>query len=382
MNFDDLDIHELRQRKGEKWQSFGDEALAAWVADMDFPPAEPIRRQLSHMIEVSDLGYPINPKSDGLPTLFSERMARLFDWRVDPQRVDVLTDVVQGLFVGLEVFTKPGQGVLIQTPIYPPFLHATHQTKRRQVLNTLVEGSERYEIDFDALRASIDSETRLFLLCNPHNPTGRVLEREELELIAEIVVEHDLVVLSDEIHAELVYSGANHIPIATLGPEIEARTITFMSASKSFNIAGLRCAVAAYGSAEIKRQFNSLPRHLRGGLGTLGLAATRVAWEECDDWLAALLQYLQANRDFACDFVAKRLSGVRAFVPEATYMVWLDCRALELEAAPQQHFLENARVALSDGAAFGEPGEGFVRLNFATSRKILTEVLERMEKSL
>ena len=186
------------------------------------------------------------------------------------------------------------------------------------------------------------------MLCNPHNPTGRVFTRAELERLAELAITHDLVVLSDEIHGELVYPGARHIPIATLGPEIAARTVTFTSATKAFNIAGLRCAFAVFGSEELRQRFNSISRHVRGGISTPGMAATRAAWEECDDWQVGVLDYLVANRDFVADFLKRELSAIRHFPPEGTYLSWLDCRELGLDEPPFQHFLKRAHVALSD----------------------------------
>ena len=383
MNFDDLELRELRARLGEKWQRYpGDEVLAAWVADMDFPAAEPIRRVLGDMLEVADLGYPLNPTPLGLPTLLAERSARLFDWRFDPERVEVLTDVVQGLYVSLMVYSEEGQRTLFQPPIYPPFIAAARETRRPAVLCELVAGANGYEIDFDAFEAALTPDVRTLLLCNPHNPTGRVFTRAELERIAELAVANDLVVLSDEIHSELVFPGQRHLPIATLGPEIEERTVTFTSASKAFNIAGLRCAFAVFGSRELQARFNSIPPHVRGGVGTMGLAATRVAWESCDDWLAGVVEYLCANRDFLADFVKRELPGVRHAPPQATYLAWLDCRELDLGGDPFRFFLENARVALSSGKRFGPGGESFVRINFATSRAILTEILERMAKAV
>lgn len=382
MRFDSLDLTTLRARRGEKWALYPDDVLPAWVADMDFPVAEPIRRVLAQMLEVTDLGYPVNPSPRGLPSVFAEWVAKRFHWTVDPERVEVISDVVQGLYIGLHVYSEPGEGAVIQTPIYPPFLTAVAETRRWPVFNTLVPHAGGYEIDFDALRGSVGPATRILMFCNPHNPCGRVFTRAELEQLAALAIEHDLVVLSDEIHADLVYDGHAHIPLTTLGPEIEARTVTLMSASKAFNIAGLRCAVAAFGSETLQKRFNSLPRHIRGGIGAPGLAATRVAWEECQDWLDAVRAYLQGNRDFVADFVHSRLPGVRHVAPEATYLAWLDCRDLDLDGGPYRHFLRNAKVALSNGQAFGDGGEGCVRLNFATSREILTELLERMARSL
>ena len=185
----------------------------------------------------------------------------------------------------------------------------------------------------------------------------------------------------DEIHGELVFPGSRHIPFASLSPEVEARTITLTSASKAFNIAGLRCAVAIFGSEELRKRFLACPRHLRGGLGSLGIAATEVAWRDSQPWLDEVLVYLETNRELVAEFIASELPGVRCFPPEATYLAWLDCREIGLEPSPYEFFLSRAKVALSDGSAFGGPGRGFVRLNFATSRPILSEALRRMAEA-
>ncbi len=381
-DFDAVDLRTLRRRRGEKWSLYPGETLAAWVADMDFAPAEPIQRALQRALDLGDLGYPVNPRPGDLGAVFAERAARRFGWRVDPRHVEVIDDVVQGVYTGLSVFAGPGDGVLVQTPVYAPFFHAARETERRRIACALVSRDGRYEIDFDALRAAADSGTRILLLCHPHNPTGRAFERRELEGLAELALERDLTVISDEIHIDLVYGGRTHVPIATLGPEVEARTLTLTSATKSWNIAGLRCAVAVFGSAALKRRFLSVPRHLRGGVNTLGLVATEAAWRHGEPWLARALAYLDGNRRFIAEFLRERLPAVGYTPPEATYLAWLDCRALALPGSPQRFFLECAGVALSDGAVFGKAGEGFVRLNFATSRAILAEILERMAKAV
>ncbi len=371
-----------RPSHGEKWTLYPEDVLPAWVADMDFPVAEPIRRVLSRAVERSDLGYPIHPAPTDLPALTAERMSLRFGWRPEVKRVEVLTDVVQGLYVALHRFSEPGQGVVVQTPIYPPFLSCVREMGRRLVENPLRLDEDGYRVDLDGLAGSIDDQTRILMLCNPHNPSGRAFTRNELEGIAEIAQLRDLVVVSDEIHGDLVYSGAHHLPFASLSPEVEARTVTLTAASKAFNIAGLRCAVAIFGSDELKRRFCGLPRHLRGGVGLPGIEATRAAWRHAQPWLDQVLAYLEANRDFLTDFVTRELPGIRLHAPEATYLAWLDCRERALAPSPYRFFLERARVALSDGPAFGRQGEGFVRLNFATSRAILTELLERMAAAL
>jgi cystathionine beta-lyase len=274
--------------------------------------------------------------------------------------------------------SRPGEGVLLQTPIYPPFLAAVERSGRRLVESSLVQGTDRYEIDFDHLRAALDPETRMLLLCNPHNPTGRVFEREELMALGEIALEHDIIVVSDEIHADLVFPPHRHIPFATLGPELAERTITVTSATKSFNLAGLPCAFAICGSDRMQQPFRKLPPHALGQPGILDDAATYTAWTEGQPWLEEVVAYLLENRALMLDFFARRLPGLHVFPPEATYMAWLDCRELRLPADPFDFFLQQARVGLTGGREFGAPGKGFARINFATSKAILREILERM----
>jgi len=383
VGFDDLDVQELRRRRGEKWAEYPPDVLPAWVADMDFPVAEPIARHLAEAVRLHDIGYPLNPTPSALPTVFAKRMQERFGWQVDPRRVLVLSDVVQGIYIALETLSEPGAGVVLQPPVYPPFFHAVRETQRRTVLNRLVRGANGYGLDLDDLRRACDTGTRVLLLCSPQNPTGRVFTRAELEGMAQIALERDLVVISDEIQCDLVYPGHRHIPFASLGPEVEAHTVTLTSATKGFNIAGLRCAVASFGSEALLARFKTVPSHVRGGLGTFGLAATEIAWTSCQPWLDDVMAYLEQNRRFVAEFVAERLPEIRHHPGESLYLAWLDCAGLELGgAAPYQFFLERARVALSDGRNFGAGGERFVRLNFATSRAILREILERMARAL
>jgi cystathionine beta-lyase len=371
-----------RSGRSEKWGAYPEDVLPAWVADMDFPIAEPIRRALRRAVEDSDLGYPIHPAPTDVPEVAAARMQQRFGWSPDIGCVEILTDVVQGMYVALQQFSEPGDGVVVQTPIYPPFLGSVRATKRRLVENPLALGEDGYGVDLDGLRQAAADGARILLLCNPHNPSGRVLRRQELEGIADIALSSELVVVSDEIHADLVYTGHRHVPFASLSSEIAARTITLSAASKAFNVAGLRCAVAIFGAPELKRRFCALPRHLRGGIGVPGIEALRAAWRHGQPWLDQVLAYLEGNRDLLADFVSDAFAGIRWHRPEATYLGWLDCRDLGLEPDPGSFFLERARVALSDGAAFGAPGRGFVRVNFGTSRAILSEVLERMAKAL
>ena len=371
-----------RPSRGEKWTLYEDDVLPLWVADMDFPIADPIRRMLRFAVERSDLGYPIHPAPTDIGEITAARMRERFGWTIDPARVEVLCDVVQGLAVSLLQYAAPGEGAVVQTPIYAPFRTNVRNTGRRMVENPLARDEGGFRVDLDHLRAAIDAGTRLILLCNPHNPTGRVFRRDELEGIADLALRHDLVVVSDEIHADLVYPGAKHVPFASLAPEVSERTVTLTGASKAFNVAGLRCGLAIFGSEARQQRFDALPRHVRGGISLPGFEAVRMAWLHAQPWLDEVLPYLERNRDDVARFVAQEMPGVRLHPPEGTYLAWLDCNALGLEPSPFEFFLTRAKVALSHGPHFGAPGEGFVRLNFATSRAILGEALERMAKAL
>jgi cystathionine beta-lyase len=375
---DSLESSELHRSSRIKWRLFGDEVLPAWVADMDFPLAPPIHRAIRELVSRHDFGYHLVPLSPRLRDALVSRMAERFSWQIDPERIVPLVNVVQGLDVSVLLHSRRGEGVVLQTPIYPPFLAAVERSGRRVVESSLVRGPHRYEIDFEHLRAALDADTRLLLLCNPHNPTGRAFEREELLALGELASEHDLVVVSDEIHADLTFPPHRHLPFANLAPELAERTITLTSATKSFNLAGLPCAFAICGSDRVQQPFRELPPHALGHPGILDDAATCAAWTEGQPWLDEVLAYLLENRDLLMDFLARRLPDLRVLPPEATYMAWLDCRPLGLPADPFEFFLEHARVALTGGNAFGEPGKGFARINFATSRTILEEILERM----
>jgi cystathionine beta-lyase len=376
-SFDALRKEDLWRSARIKWRLYGDDVLPAWVAEMDYPVAPPIRRALAELVERSDLGYHHVPLSPRLRGALVSHMADRFAWSVEPRRVAPLVNVVQGLDASILQHSRPGEGVIVQTPIYPPFLAAVERSGRRLDACPLVEGASGWEIDFDAVRSAIRPDTRLFLLCHPHNPTGRVFDAAELAALAELALEHDLVVVSDEIHADLACPDVTHRPFASLGPEIADRTVTLTSATKAFNLAGVPCAFAIFGGDRAQAPFRDLPPHLLGHCGILDDTATFVAWTEGQTWLEAALATIRRNRDVVVDRLPREIPGLRLHAPEATYLAWVDCRALGHED-PRAFFLEQARVALSDGREFGPPGEGFVRLNFATSAGILDEILTRM----
>ncbi|MCC6629817.1 MAG: aminotransferase class I/II-fold pyridoxal phosphate-dependent enzyme, partial [Chloroflexi bacterium] len=313
----------------------------------------------------------------------AERMRSCYGWEVDPELVLPTTELIQAMYATLLVFSAPGEGAVLQTPIYPPFLMAISETGRRLVDNPLRDDGTRLVLDVDGLRRVVDSGTRVLMVCNPHNPTGRVFERDELLALGNLAVERDLVILVDEIHQDLIYPGHQHIPMATLSPEIAARTITITSATKGFNIAGLRCALMHFGSAELKERFHRLlPERVLGQVSTIGIEATIAAWQLGQPWLDAVLAQLTANRARLTAFLQSDMPAVAYRQPEGTYLAWLDCRDLGLPGSPMQYFLDQAGVALGDGAAFGTNGATCVRLNFATSSTVLGQALDRMAQAV
>jgi cystathionine beta-lyase len=374
----------MRSRRGVKWRRYGDDVLPAWIADMDFAVAEPVRRAIARLVEDGDFGYATREGEDGLEAAFARRMWTRFGWEVDPERVVPVADLVQAILASVVAFTDPGDGVVVQTPIYPPFLTTITTTGRRQVVDALVDDGRRLALDPRSLEAVVDAGTRLLLLCNPHNPSGRAFDREELEAVARVAVERDLVIVADEVHCDLVYPGSRHVVLATLGPEVAARTVTINSATKSFNIPGLRCGVMHFGSGELLARFRrALPWRLLGTVGVTGVDATVAAWREGQPWLDAVMELLRANRDRVAAWAAGLAPAIGHRAPEATFLAWLDCRGVASGGArPQDFFLRRARVALHSGAEFGPGGETCVRLNFATSPAILEELLGRMAAAI
>lgn len=369
---------QLRQKRGMKWTRYAADVLPAWVADMDYPVAPAILSAIRDMLDGQDLGYPRHDAPQRVFDAFAHWMRSRHGWQADTANMLACDDVVQMLHACILIFSQPGEGVIIQTPIYPPFLAAVAQNGRRLVENRLLQGARQWDIDFDGLRAGIDGGTRLLMLCNPHNPTGRVFTKAELEKLAVLVIEHDLIVVADEIHMDLTFVPNKHIPIASLGAEIAARTITLTSASKAFNVAGLHCAVAHFGSAELRARFNQLQPRLLGGPSALSMAATEAAWRAGAAWLDAVMAQLQKNRETVAGFVARELPAVKLCPPQATYLAWLDCSALKLPVPATKFFLDKAKVGLSPGSDFSSFTQDFARLNFATSPEILDEILSRM----
>ena len=382
----DLDrIPDRRETDSIKWRKYDPDVLPMWVADMDFVSPQPVIQALKERVEQGIFGYPQEPP-DLRPAII-DRLAERYGWHVQPEDLMLLPGVVKGFNLACHALASPGEGALIQTPVYFPFLEAPGNAGLiRQEMELSYNpdpgrNGQAYSIDPEAFEAAITPQTRLFILCNPHNPIGRVFQQEELEKIAQACLRHKVVICSDEIHGDLVYSGHQHIPIASLDPEIAQNTITLMAPSKTFN-PGLQCSVAIIQNPELRKKFDQARQGLVGWVNLMGMIAALAAYRDGSDWLDQILAYLEANRDYLYEYVKNELPGVRMTKPEGTYLAWLDCRQAGIEGNPFEFFLEKGRVALNDGATFGKGGEGFVRLNFGCSRPMLTQALERMKKAL
>lgn len=366
---------ELRQRGGTKWQLHRVD-FAAWVADMDFPVAPAIAAALHRLVDRHELGYPNWGGFDAVSPAarqFERRMADRYGWECDPSRVHDLADVIQGVRATVLHLSQPGDGVVLHMPAYHPFLGTLEQMDRRLVPVHFDPVGRSF--DYDRLDAELAaSGARIWILCHPQNPLGHVFERPELERVAEIAARHDLVVISDEIHADLLMPGRTHTPFEMLGPEVAQRTVTLSSASKAFNLAGLRWAVMHAAHEPLARALDALPEHYLGVPNVMAVTAAVTAWTECDDWLAAVIGVVDENRRALGGLLDRHLPGCRYTPPDATYLAWIDCTALGLGDAPATVFRDRG-VELSPGLQFGPQGAGHVRLNMATSPDILAAMV-------
>lgn len=381
-NFDA--IVNRRNSDAYKWKFYPRDVLPMWVADMDFAAPPPILNAFRKFVEHGDLGYPLAPRS--LYETIAARMDQLYNWKIAPEMIVSISGVNSGYNVAIRTFCNSRKGYLIQTPVYNEFHEAQKKTSMPQVeapLAKSVEGNKiRYETDFDSLKRGA-RKSSLFLLCNPHNPVGRIYSPAELTHMAEICLENNVLIVSDEIHSELLLDGNSFQPIASFALEIANRTITLVSASKAFNVPGLFCAFAIIPDQELRRHYAETVYKMGIHVNGPGLTAARIAYSgKCDPWLRQLRKYLTDNRDFLVDYITEYMPEMRITVPEATYLAWLDCSGKNLESSPYEFFLKEAHVALSHGGKFGKKSEQFVRLNFGTSRRILKQGLDRMRKAL
>lgn len=371
------DFDQIIERRGtssEKWDRYhGRDILPLWVADMDFRSPQPIIDALHQRIEHGVFGY--TRPLEGLSETVIAHLRDEYDWNIEEDWIVWLPGLVTGLNLACRAVGEDGDEVLSAVPVYPPFLSAPRNSLRNLVTTHLVEDGDRWVFDFNGMERAISGRTRLFLLCNPHNPVGRAFNREELRTVAEICLRHRLFICSDEIHSGLILDrDKKHIPLASLSSEIAARTITLLAPSKTFNIPGLGCSLAVIPDPGLRGRFRRAMAGIVPSVNALGYAAALAAYRDCGAWHRELLEYLRGNRDL----VQQTINGIKGLSMhhlEATYLAWIDTRKSGLHDPPL--FFEEAGVGLSRGSDFGDPG--FVRLNFGCPRPLLAKALDRIK---
>ncbi|HEX7484768.1 MAG TPA: PatB family C-S lyase [Vicinamibacterales bacterium] len=387
MRYDFDTVLDRRNTHSLKWDhcrtEFGlDDVIPMWVADMDFaaPPAVvgAVERRAGH----GAYGYVSVPESFWDSAI--DWLRRRHGWEVDRRWLARAPGVVPALSLCVNAFTRPGDSVIVQTPVYYPFFRAVERNGRRLVCNPLVADGGTYRMDLADLERRIDASTRLLILCSPHNPVGRVWTREELERLGEICVRRDLLVLSDEIHMDLTLSGHRHVPLATVSEALAERTITCVAPSKTFNVAGLSMSLTIASNPDLLARYAA--QFEASGLGIpslFGTVALEAAYRHGAEWLDQLLDYLTANVEYTERFIRERIPELQFIRPEGTYLALIDCRRLGMrQKEVDAFFLRTAGVYFDSGSWFGEEAEGFERINLACPRKTLAEALERMERAI
>jgi cystathionine beta-lyase len=383
ISYDFDSVPDRRETDSQKWQKYaGRDILPMWVADMDFKSPPAIIEALHRRVEHGVFGYARPVKSTVQAVV--DAMAQRYGWAIEPSWIVWLPGLVVGLNVIAQCFAEPGEEVLTLTPVYPPFMSAPKNSARKSVAVAWVQSAtgDRWEVDWDTLERAVTPQTRLFYLCNPHNPLARVWRREELTQLAEFCDRHNLILCSDEIHCDLILDPSlPHVPTALLSPEIAARTITLMAPSKTYNVPGLGTSIAIIPDSMRRARFVRGAAGIVAEVTTLGFAACEAAYRDSEPWRKALLDYLRGNRDYLLDTIARDLPGVRVEAPvEATYLLWLNVAALKREQPVP--FFEQHGVGLSDGTMFGSPKGSHVRLNFGCPRATLVEAMRRMKSAL
>lgn len=364
-----------------KWTLYGADVLPLWVADMDVKAPVAVLQALQDRLAHGVFGYGQEPKQ--LSELICVRLEQEFRWSIEPDDITFVPGVMPGANLACMVTTQPGDAVVVQTPVYPPLRRMPAELDRRRIeVEFVKDPTGRSLLSWDDLSRALADTARLFVLCNPQNPTGRAFERRELEKIAEQCLRHNAYICSDEIHADLVHVGHQHIPIASLGPEIAERTITLMAPSKTFNLAGLGCAFAVIQNRELRTKFRKARGSLVPHVDILAYVAAIAAYQSGSAWLERVRHNLLNNRHVLTEFVRTQLPGIEMAAPEGTYLGWLDCADAHLPRRPFEFFLNDAKVALNDGGLFGRSSSNHVRLNFGCSKATLLDALGRMREAL
>ncbi len=374
-----LPLNELRRRRSYKWHAYPPDVLPTFVAEMDVTLADPVTRALQEAVAAGDTGY-ATPDPELSAAVAGFHLQR-FGWEIDPAAVNLIPDVMTGVTEILRRAVPAGSGVIINTPVYPPFFDHIAEAGCRVVEAPLARAGAGHVLDLDAVEAAFAAGAPAYLLCNPHNPTGLVLSTAELQGVAELAERFHALVITDEIHAPLTLVGARHVPYLSL-PEARAHGISLVSASKAWNLPGLKCAQLVIASAPMRELARLLPTELGFGAGHLGVIASIAAYREGGPWLDQLLALLDVNRRLLAGLLAERLPEVGYAPPQGTYLAWLDCTRLGLSAEPAKVFLQKGRVALRRGPDFGTLGTGWARLTLATHPDILAEIVDRMRAAV
>jgi cysteine-S-conjugate beta-lyase len=376
----EIDLRVLRKRTSEKWARYGENVLPVFVAETDFPVPPAIARVLHRAVDDGDLGY---AQSHGLGEAYASFARERYGCASDPKDVRALPEVMVGVAELLRIITEPGDGVVVNPPVYPPFFATTSEVARTIVEVPLDMRGPVPTLDFDGLEAAFAAGARVYLLCNPHNPVGRVYSLDDLQRVAELARQYDVAVLADEIHAPLVLPGARHIAFESISRDAGVRAITLTSASKGWNIAGLKCALAVSGSDWGRSVLRKLPEAMTERTGHLGVMATVAAFTSEVGFLDRVVAHLDAARAALRRLLdANGLEPIGYVEPEAGFLAWLDCRALGLGADPARTFLKRGNVALVPGLKFGREGSGYARFNFATSTSLIEEAVKRMRAAI
>ena len=368
---------EARRAGGNlKWGIDPPDVLPAWIAEHDLGPPPVVRDALRRLADLPDVGY--SRRADDLGVAFADWCEARHGWGPDPGLVVPTADVLQGIWAAVAAFSEPGEGVITTPPVYPYFHDVAPSLRRRSLECPLRHDADGWRLDLDDLAGLLDREpaARILLLCSPHNPTGHLYGADDLQAIVELAHRHDLLVVSDEIHFDLVFPGGRHQPTLAL-PGAAERTVALYSAGKAFAVSGLRAAVAVLGTPELRARFDrEMPERLLGGVGRAGVEAAITAWRHGAGWLDELVALFDRHRRRVVETLAAELPAAGCHLPESTFLAWLDLSAFDLGPDPAARLRETARVRTSEGHEFGTGGEGHVRLNFGTSTALLEEILD------
>ncbi len=394
MKYDFDTVCDRSNTSSAKWgavkEMFGrEDVIPMWVADMDFPTAPPIVEALKARAAHPFYGYTM--PSPSLTEAVVARVKRKYDWKIEPEWVVFTPGIIPALNIAVRALARPGDDILLQEPVYYPFFGVVQGSGCRIMHNKLKLTRGRYTMDLADLESKFKPEGRrldhtrvkALILCNPQNPIGRVWTREELKRLGDIVIKNGAIVISDEIHCELLYKGYKHTPFASISPEFAQNSIVCMAPSKTFNLPGLEASSIIIPDKKLRDSFNDVSSGLVHGVNLFGLVAMEAAYRYGDDWLSQLLDYLQGNLEITMDWFKERLPRIKVIPPQGTYLLWLDCRGLKLDdQALQKLMRQEARVGFDDGFMFGEGGSGFQRMNIACPRSLLREALGRIEKAV